>query len=113
MNLWCRIPRVNMQNLAGLHIWPGHWPVLTIAISCFIPKQKMLPRSWVCRHRIPRICKNKENYFFDYDSPESIGKIKGHYGNFSVLLKAYIYILMMGGDLFEIIPEIVREIPNL
>jgi len=47
---------------------------------------------------IPRICKNKENYFFDYDSPESIGKIKGHYGNFSVLLKAYIYILMMGGD---------------
>ncbi len=47
---------------------------------------------------IPRICKNKEGYFFDYDSPESIGKIKGHYGNFSVLLKAYVYILMMGGD---------------
>ena len=47
---------------------------------------------------VPKIRKNKEGYFFDYDSPESIGKIKGHYGNFSVLLKAYVYILMMGGD---------------
>ena len=47
---------------------------------------------------IPRVCKNKKDYFFDYNAPESIGKIKGHYGNFSVLLKAYVYILMMGRD---------------
>ncbi len=47
---------------------------------------------------VPRVCKNKKEYFFDYDAPESIGKIKGHYGNFSVLLKAYVYILMMGRD---------------
>jgi len=47
---------------------------------------------------VPRVCKNKKDYFFDYDAPESIGKIKGYYGNFSVLLKAYIYILMMGRD---------------
>ncbi|MCJ7571030.1 MAG: hypothetical protein MUO82_04035, partial [Candidatus Thermoplasmatota archaeon] len=38
------------------------------------------------------------DYIFDYDAPDSIGKIKGFYGNFSVLLKAYIYILMMGGN---------------
>ena len=47
---------------------------------------------------IPRVCKKKERFFFDYDAPESIGKIKGFYGNFSVLLKAFIYILMMGRD---------------
>ncbi len=47
---------------------------------------------------VPRVCKNKKDYFFDYKAPESIGKIKGHYGNFSVLLKAYVYILMMGRD---------------
>ncbi len=47
---------------------------------------------------VPRVCKNKKNYFLDYNAPGSIGKIKGHYGNFSVLLKAYVYILMMGRD---------------
>jgi len=47
---------------------------------------------------VPRVCKNKKDYFFDYNASESIGKIKGHYGNFSVLLKAYVYIMMMGRD---------------
>jgi len=47
---------------------------------------------------VPRVCKNKKDYFFDYNAPNSIGKIKGYYGNFSVLLKAYVYILMMGRD---------------
>jgi len=47
---------------------------------------------------IPRIVKNKEKYSFDYDVSKSIGKITPYYGNFSVLLKAYIYILLMGGD---------------
>ena len=48
---------------------------------------------------VPRICKNNNgDYILDYDAPESIGKIKSFYGNFSVLLKAYVYILMMGGN---------------
>ncbi|MFH1101083.1 MAG: aminomethyl-transferring glycine dehydrogenase subunit GcvPB [Methanobacteriota archaeon] len=47
---------------------------------------------------IPRILKKKDQYCFNYTYPDSIGKIKGFYGNFSVLLKAYIYILLMGGD---------------
>jgi len=47
----------------------------------------------------PRIIKDKkDNFDFDYNCPNSIGKIKGFYGNFSVLLKAYIYITMMGGE---------------
>jgi len=45
---------------------------------------------------VPRIQKKKNGYSFDYDYPDSIGKITGFYGNFSVLVKAYIYILLMG-----------------
>lgn len=48
---------------------------------------------------VPRIVKKKNGtYDFEYDSSDSIGKIKSHYGNFSVLLKAYVYILMMGNN---------------
>jgi glycine dehydrogenase subunit 2 len=47
---------------------------------------------------IPRVCKKQDNYLFNYNYPHSIGKIKGFYGNFSVLLKAYTYILMMGAN---------------
>ena len=47
---------------------------------------------------VPRILKNNDRYITDYDYPESIGKIKSFYGNFSVLLKAYIYILLMGSN---------------
>ena len=47
---------------------------------------------------IPRIRKNKKKYYFDYDEKDSIGKIKGFYGNFGVLLKAYIYIILMGKE---------------
>jgi glycine dehydrogenase subunit 2 len=46
----------------------------------------------------PRVFKKDESFYFSYDHPESIGKIKSFYGNFSVLLKAYIYITMMGGN---------------
>jgi len=52
--------------------------------------QKFLP--------VPRVCKNNNQYYFDYDYKDSIGKIKGFYGNFSVLLKAYIYITLMGKE---------------
>ncbi|MFA5101940.1 MAG: aminomethyl-transferring glycine dehydrogenase subunit GcvPB [Candidatus Thermoplasmatota archaeon] len=47
---------------------------------------------------IPRVVKNHQTYGFDYAHPDSIGKIKTTYGNSSVLLKAYIYILLMGGN---------------
>ena len=65
---------------------PGSGP-----IGVKIKLEKFLP--------IPRVGKTADGQFiFDYEAPESIGKIKSHYGNFSVLLKAYIYILMMGKD---------------
>jgi glycine dehydrogenase subunit 2 len=47
---------------------------------------------------VPWIMKKKDNYYLDYEYPDSIGKIKAAYGNISVILKAYIYILLMGGN---------------
>jgi glycine dehydrogenase subunit 2 len=47
---------------------------------------------------IPRIIQKNKSYHFSYEFPDSIGKIRSYYGNFSVLLKAYIYILLMGSD---------------
>ena len=47
---------------------------------------------------VPRIVKKNDKYHFNYEYHESIGKIKAFYGNFSVLLKAYIYILLMGNN---------------
>ena len=65
---------------------PGSGPV-----GVKIKLEKFLP--------IPRIGRTKDGvYLFDYDAPDSVGKIRGYYGNFSVLLKAYIYIIMMGRD---------------
>ena len=34
----------------------------------------------------------------DYDRPLSIGKVKGFYGNFSVMARAYAYILSLGAE---------------
>ena len=46
---------------------------------------------------VPMIGK-KEKFYLDYDYPDSIGKIKNFYGNFGVLVRAYTYILSMGGN---------------
>jgi len=73
---------------------PGSGPVgVNIKLEKFLP--------------VPRVAKNKDGrYLFDYNASESIGKIKSFYGNFSVLLKAYIYIKMMGGNGLKEISEI-------
>lgn len=38
------------------------------------------------------------SFYLDYDRPKSIGRLKGFYGNFGVLVRAYTYILSLGGD---------------
>jgi glycine dehydrogenase subunit 2 len=38
------------------------------------------------------------NYVLNYDVPQSIGKVKGFYGNFGILVRAYAYIRTMGPD---------------
>ena len=37
-------------------------------------------------------------FFFDYDRPQSIGKMRTFYGNFGVLVRAYTYIRALGPD---------------
>jgi glycine dehydrogenase subunit 2 len=45
---------------------------------------------------IPRVVFDGKRYRLEYDRPQSIGKIKGFYGNVAVLLRAYAYILSLG-----------------
>lgn len=47
---------------------------------------------------IPVIRKENEVYYPDFNLPKSIGRTRSFYGNFSVLVKAYTYILTMGKD---------------
>ncbi|MDL2236907.1 aminomethyl-transferring glycine dehydrogenase subunit GcvPB [Christensenellaceae bacterium OttesenSCG-928-K19] len=47
---------------------------------------------------VPVITKDDDGYHMEYDRPKSIGRVKSFYGNFLVALKAYSYLLMLGGD---------------
>lgn len=48
---------------------------------------------------VPRIQKNKEGKFsWNWDLPDSIGRIHGYYGNFLVFVKAYAYLLALGKE---------------
>ena len=48
---------------------------------------------------VPMVAKAGEEYYFDYGHAEtSIGKVHTFYGNFAVLLRAYIYIKMLGAE---------------
>lgn len=48
---------------------------------------------------VPMVSKNEAGYFLDYSHADtSIGKVHSFYGNFAVLLRAYIYIKMLGAE---------------
>ena len=47
---------------------------------------------------VPVVAKSGDAYYLDYDYKDSIGKVKNFYGNFGVVLRAYIYMLSMGHD---------------
>lgn len=47
---------------------------------------------------VPIVEYDGSKYYLNYNLPHSIGKIKGFYGNISVLVRAYCYILSMGFD---------------
>jgi glycine dehydrogenase subunit 2 len=46
----------------------------------------------------PLLAREGDRFFFDHDRPNSIGRVKGFHGNVGVLVRAYSYILRMGGD---------------
>ncbi len=46
----------------------------------------------------PIVSKRDEGYYFDYALKNSIGRVRAFYGNFTVLVRAYAYILRLGKD---------------
>ncbi|MGA9173656.1 MAG: aminomethyl-transferring glycine dehydrogenase subunit GcvPB [Thermoactinomyces sp.] len=44
-------------------------------------------------------------YYLDYDLPNSIGRVKGYYGNFGILVRAYAYIRTMGPEGLRLVSE--------
>jgi glycine dehydrogenase subunit 2 len=50
---------------------------------------------------VPRIVKSGEKFLLDEDCPKSVGRVRSFLGNFGVLLRAYTYIISLGGDGLE------------
>jgi glycine dehydrogenase subunit 2 len=46
----------------------------------------------------PTVEKSNGSFRLDHDRPSSIGRVRSFYGNFGILVRAYAYILAMGGD---------------
>lgn len=53
----------------------------------------------------PVLIKTEEGYHFDYNRPDSIGRVKPFYGNFGINVRAYTYIRSMGPDGLKAITE--------
>ncbi|HZS52185.1 MAG TPA: aminomethyl-transferring glycine dehydrogenase subunit GcvPB [Bryobacterales bacterium] len=47
---------------------------------------------------VPRIARDNGRLHYDYDRPQSIGRVRAFYGNFGVLVRALAYILAHGGE---------------
>ncbi|MCD6546348.1 MAG: aminomethyl-transferring glycine dehydrogenase subunit GcvPB [Thermotogae bacterium] len=45
-------------------------------------------------------------YYFNYDLPKTIGRVRSFYGNFGVLIKAYAYILFIGKEGLKEVAEL-------
>ena len=50
---------------------------------------------------VPRIVNNGERFGLDEACAKSIGRVRSFFGNFGVLVRAYTYILSLGGDGLE------------
>ncbi|MGP7816218.1 aminomethyl-transferring glycine dehydrogenase subunit GcvPB [Niallia sp. 01092] len=53
----------------------------------------------------PVITKIGEEYVYDYNRPQSIGRVKPFYGNFGINVRAYTYIRSMGPDGLKAVTE--------
>jgi glycine dehydrogenase subunit 2 len=47
---------------------------------------------------VPRLIRRGDRWSFDYDRPQSIGRVKAFYGNFGVLVRALAYVMAHGSD---------------
>ncbi len=55
---------------------------------------------------VPSIVFDGKSYHLNYNRPHSIGKIRSFYGNVAVLLRAYAYILSLGGEGLKDVAEV-------
>jgi glycine dehydrogenase subunit 2 len=55
---------------------------------------------------VPTVEFNGSEYYLNFERPHTIGRVRGFYGNIAVLLRAYVYILMLG-------PEGLRQAAEL
>jgi glycine dehydrogenase subunit 2 len=53
----------------------------------------------------PILRKDDQGFFFDYDRPQSIGRVKPYYGNFGINVRAYTYIRTMGPEGLKLVSE--------
>ncbi|AYC29556.1 aminomethyl-transferring glycine dehydrogenase subunit GcvPB [Paenisporosarcina cavernae] len=53
----------------------------------------------------PVLIKTEDGYTFDYNRPQSIGRVKPFYGNFGINVRAYTYIRTMGPDGLKAVTE--------
>lgn len=60
------------------------------AVACRDFLEPFLPK--------PVVTKKGDRYSLDWDRPQSVGKIKGFYGNFGILVRALTYILAHGRE---------------
>jgi len=47
---------------------------------------------------VPRLTRRQDQWAFDYDRPQSLGRVKAFYGNFGVVVRALAYVMACGGD---------------
>ena len=47
---------------------------------------------------VPMIEKKDDHYALEFDKPKSIGKVIGFWGNYSVIVKTWVYIRMLGAE---------------
>jgi len=55
---------------------------------------------------VPRVTEQADKFKWDWNYPQSIGKVHGYYGNFLVALRAYAYILGLGAEGLRRVSEI-------
>ncbi|MCL2496112.1 MAG: glycine dehydrogenase subunit 2, partial [Clostridiales bacterium] len=55
---------------------------------------------------VPAICFDGEKYYFDYDRPYSVGKVRKFYGNPAVAVRTYAYIRSLGADGLKQVAEL-------
>ena len=53
----------------------------------------------------PVLVKENDKYTFDYNRPQTIGRVKPFYGNFGINVRAYTYIRSMGPDGLKAVTE--------